>query len=140
MSRFQRGLARMVPMLLVMGVIFFLSSMPGDRLVLPPIVNIDKVAHMAIYGLLALTVFYAFGGSSLDRLHPSMISLLVILICTLYGLSDEFHQSFIPNRSADVFDVLADCIGAIIACIIRIVYTYLRKKKSRSCKGIFICI
>ena len=140
MSRFPRDLTRIIPMLSVMGIIYFLSSVPGERLLLPPIINIDKVAHMAIYGLLALTVFYAFRGAWFDRMHPRLVPLLVILFCTFYGLTDEFHQSFVPNRSADVFDVLADSIGAIIACIIRIVSTHLRKKKGSSCKGISICI
>ncbi len=132
MSGSPRGLMpRMVPLLLVMGIIYFLSSVPGDRLVLPDIVNIDKVAHMAIYGLLAAAAFYAFGGR-LRRLHPRLIPLLVILICTLYGVSDEFHQSFVPNRSPDVFDVMADSCGAALVCVIS--HIYLRKKKSISCK------
>jgi hypothetical protein len=139
MSRFPRGLTRIIPMLLVMGLIFFLSSVPGEHLVLPPLVNIDKVAHMAIYGLLALTVFYAFG-SNAGRLHPYLVSLLVILICTLYGLSDEFHQSFVPNRSADVFDVLADSAGAVIVCLFRFATMSLRKKRGGSCNGISICL
>ena len=132
MSRFSRGLLlRTIPILLVMGIIYFLSSVPGDRLALPDIVNIDKVAHMTIYGVLAFTAFYAFG-SRLRQLHPRLIPLLVILICTLYGVSDEFHQSFVPNRSPDVFDVMADSTGAVLVCIIST--AYLRKKKSSSCK------
>jgi VanZ family protein len=121
----------MVPLLLVMGTIYLLSSLPGDRLVLPDIVNIDKVAHMTIYGLLAAAAFYAFGGR-LRRLHPRLIPLLVILFCTVYGVSDEFHQSFVPNRSPDVFDVMADSTGAVLVSVI--FNASLRKKKSISCK------
>ena len=131
MSSAPRGLPRMVPLLLVMGIIYFLSSLPGDRLVLPDIVNIDKVAHMTIYGLLAAAAFYAVG-DRLRRLHPRLVPLLVVLICTLYGVSDEFHQSFVPNRSPDVFDVMADSAGAVLVCIIS--NACLRKKRSSSCK------
>jgi VanZ family protein len=88
---------------------------------------------MTIYGLLAATAFYAFG-SRLRRLYPRLIPLLVILICTLYGVSDEFHQSFVPNRSPDLFDVMADSTGAALVCIIFAVNASLQKKKSISCK------
>ena len=140
MNGFSRKVTRIIPMLLMMGIIFFLSSVPGEDLVLPDIVNIDKVAHMAIYGLLALSVFHAFGGARFSQTHPHLVPLLVILFCSVYGLSDEFHQSFVPNRSADVFDVLADSIGAVIVCIIRIVITHLRKKRSSSCKETSSCL
>jgi VanZ family protein len=41
-------------------------------------------------------------------------SLLVVIVgamVTLYGFTDEFHQLFVPGRSADLRDVLADCVG-----------------------------
>ncbi|MBM2835248.1 MAG: VanZ like family protein [Candidatus Brocadiaceae bacterium] len=40
---------------------------------------------------------------------------LSIGIASLYGISDEFHQSFTPHRSVDVFDWLADTAGAVAA-------------------------
>jgi VanZ family protein len=139
MSRFLHVLTRMIPMFVVMGIIFFLSSVPGEHLYLPNIVNIDKVAHMAIYGLLAVTVFYAFG-VRFGRSHPFLLPLLVILICAVYGVSDEFHQSFVPNRSSDAFDVLADSAGAVIGCIIHIANINLRKKGSCACKKTSSCL
>jgi VanZ family protein len=139
MSGFLQAVTRTFPMFVVMGIIFLLSSMPGERLFLPPIVNIDKVAHMAIYGLLAAAVFHAFG-VRLNCMHPRMIPLLVIVICTLYGVTDEFHQSFVPNRSSSIFDILADGIGAVIVYIIRTARTHLRKKRSCSCKDTSSCL
>ena len=38
--------------------------------------------------------------------------LLTIVCATVYGISDEFHQWFVPGRTADVHDVMADAIGA----------------------------
>jgi VanZ family protein len=40
--------------------------------------------------------------------------LAAIVLATMYGVSDEFHQSFVPGRSPDRFDVVADCVGATI--------------------------
>lgn len=128
MSGYSRMPYRLLPMLFVMGLIFVLSGIPGERLVLPDIVNIDKAAHMAVYCLLALTVFWAFG----DRLparYPRLVPLLVILISTAYGVTDEFHQSFVPNRTPSVFDVLADGAGAVLACGLWVIFPNLRKKR-----------
>ena len=40
--------------------------------------------------------------------------LLAIVIATLYGVSDEYHQRFVPGRSFDVLDMVADTIGSLI--------------------------
>jgi len=107
---------RMIPMLLVMGVIFFFSHQPGDTLHLPSIPGIDKIAHMMTYGLLALTGLLFFGSANPAGLLN--VALKTVLFCLLYGMSDEFHQSFIPGRSVSVFDLLADLAGALIMCTI----------------------
>jgi len=39
---------------------------------------------------------------------------LPILIAVLYGVSDEFHQSFVPARDASVMDLVSDTVGAFL--------------------------
>ena len=52
-------------------------------------------------------------------------AVFAIVASTLYGLSDELHQSFVPNRTSDIADLMADGIGACVGCalggILRIV-------------------
>lgn len=43
---------------------------------------------------------------------------LSILATILYALFDEFHQSFVPDRSASVFDLVVDTLGSIIGGIL----------------------
>jgi VanZ family protein len=43
--------------------------------------------------------------------------LLAIVLAIAYGVSDEFHQRFVPGRSSDVYDVLADAEGAAAAAL-----------------------
>ena len=43
------------------------------------------------------------------------IVMATIAIGAAYGVSDEFHQSFVPLRSVEAMDVVADTIGAAIA-------------------------
>ena len=38
-----------------------------------------------------------------------------IVFVAMYGLSDEIHQVFVPNRSFEVADILADTMGAVMA-------------------------
>ena len=106
---------RMVPMLIVMGTIFFLSHQPGDALYMPPLPWVDKVAHLGVYGLLAISVLYGFFPLLREKKF-STVTVSVVFFCVLYGISDEFHQSFIPGRFVSIGDVIADGTGAFLAC------------------------
>jgi len=73
----------------------------------PQFSNSDKVAHFGAYGLLATLVC---------RLRPGWKGAILGLLCaSAFGVSDEWHQSFVPGRSSDVFDWIADTLGATLA-------------------------
>jgi len=93
-----------------MAFIFYLSSMPEPPL--PPAVN-DKEAHSSGYALLALLVARAAAGG-LGRRVTRTVALVAIAVAIAYGISDEFHQSFVPGRDSDIHDVYADAVGAVI--------------------------
>ncbi len=104
-------------MILVMGTIFFLSNQPGDTLSLPDVPNIDKVLHAGIYGLLALTTLFAIGKKT-TLARPCQVSFLVVVFCMFYGITDEYHQSFVPGRTPSIWDLCADTIGALLMVIL----------------------
>ncbi|MER3490059.1 MAG: VanZ family protein [Meiothermus sp.] len=87
--------------LLWMGVIFYFSAQTGDRVGIPA--PWDKFVHAGVYGLL---------GWLLARGTDNPVGGWAIAV--LYGLSDEFHQHFVPGRQADALDGLADAIGAFL--------------------------
>ncbi len=120
-------LLRIVPMIFVMGAIFFLSHQTGSNVMLPEIVNIDKVAHMVVYGVLAYSMIWALYPSGCRRSAVNLV-LATIFFCTLYGISDEYHQSFIPGRQPSLYDVVADGTGALIVSLCWLMWV--RKKKS----------
>ena len=104
-------------MCLVMGAIFFLSHQPGDQLKLPLFVGADKLLHATAYGTLTITSIFALP-KTFKKAFPLPTTFLVVFICLLYGVTDEYHQSFIPGRSPDIFDVVADTVGAMIVSAI----------------------
>jgi len=99
------------PVLAYMALIFYQSSMTTAPL--PGGMN-DKLAHASGYALLGLLVARAVAGgfpSPLDA-HLAAIS---VAITVLYAASDEWHQRFVPGRTADLADLAADTVGALAA-------------------------
>ncbi len=98
-----------------MALIFFLSSQ--SRLPLLPLGWADALqdiaGHFVAFGVLAILFAWALSGSGVA--HPLWWSLAMVL---LYALSDEFHQSFVPGRHPDAFDIATDAAGATCALLL----------------------
>ena len=76
----------------------------------------DKPAHFFVYSILGILLLRAMGATFVNT--PQRIVIFSsILLAALYGGTDELHQYFIPSRSADVFDFLADTTGAAAGII-----------------------
>jgi VanZ family protein len=100
-----------VPAAATAGLIFFLSHQPD--LPAPPARIPDWVAHGLEYGFFTLTLVFAttHGFESTRRTPLNVV--VAVAIASLYGISDEFHQSFV-GRDATVQDWLADNAGALL--------------------------
>lgn len=85
----------------------------------------DKVAHLLEYGIFSFLIFLAFYTSGKDFLKRH-IFLLSVLVGTVYGLSDEIHQKFVPGRDCNIYDFLADCLGII--AVQTVLWLYLKRK------------
>lgn len=111
--------------------IFYLSSQSWIADIEPPFAYFDKLAHMGEYGILCLLLYRTFTTTpeSLWGRYPVMFS---ILFTVLYGFSDEIHQIFVPMRTADMADVLANSLGAGLShlCLISIRSLKLKEKHS----------
>jgi len=71
----------------------------------------DYLEHAVEYlGLGVLTARALNRG--LTRAVPPRTLLLAFILCVGYAISDEIHQKFVPNRFADVTDVVSDAVGA----------------------------
>jgi VanZ family protein len=90
------------------------SSVP-----VPGVSGADKVLHFGAYALLGGLLAFAAHRSAL---HPGV----AVILGVLYGASDEIHQSFVPGRSPDIRDWVADALGVCFA-----VFLYTRWRARR---------
>ena len=105
---------------IIMCVLFFLpgSALPSEHgwMIM---IRIDKLVHMFLFAVLFLEWRFAF--------NPSLksYSIWLFLLVVAYGLSVELIQKYwIPGRTFDLYDLLADTIGSIAGWL---VYTYIKK-------------
>lgn len=76
----------------------------------------DKLLHVGGYALLGALCVRALS----DRFRKPVtvaVALAAVLLTTTYGVSDEVHQSFVPLREADSWDVVADFVGGLVAAL-----------------------
>jgi len=71
----------------------------------------DKLIHAAAYGLMGLLSWMTF---SRAQRPLDVVFFVCVCFCSLYGLSDEWHQSFVSGRDASAGDWLADTLGGFL--------------------------
>jgi VanZ family protein len=108
-----------VPVALYAGVIFYLSAQSHPEEQLPSFLLkdvSDKVLHAVEYGILALLCYRAFRWAAGPAVVRQAV-VLAIVTASVYGVTDEVHQFFVPFRESSWLDWLADTIGAAIGAI-----------------------
>lgn len=75
-----------------------------------------KLAHMTEYCIFSLLIYAAFLGTKDFEWRPRL-ALRSAIIASLYSLTDEYHQSFVSNRTASIVDCGIDTTGAAFAML-----------------------
>ncbi len=109
-SAFRRKVWLWGPVVLYMGVIFSVSAQTDIAI---PAALSDKSSHSLAYTVLGVLIVRALAGGLPARIS-ARTALLGLVLTTLYGVTDEFHQAFVPGRSAELYDLYADAIGAAV--------------------------
>jgi VanZ family protein len=91
------------------------SSVPD---VMPRLPHIDKVLHAGVFGFLGLLICRALSTFQGLRRRPWLLVALSTFITALYGLSDEWHQSFVDFRTSEAADLAADTIGGFLGSFV----------------------
>jgi len=108
----KRALWLWLPVGLWMALLFYLSSKSSLGLAsrVP-----DWISHGGVYLALGCLLCRAIAGGLLPLQLPGAV--LAVALATLYGVSDEYHQSFVPGRDSSWGDVAKDLAGATIGAI-----------------------
>jgi TRAP-type uncharacterized transport system fused permease subunit len=103
-----------LPVVIWAIIIFLLSARPMRRAtqIFWQDFIIKKSAHVFEYAILTTLLYRALKEVGVEKKEAGVYS---IILAVLYGVSDEFHQSFTPGRESTVRDVIFDTIGAILA-------------------------
>ncbi len=107
----------LLPVISISLAIVLLSSQATFDLSVWEIVGFDKVAHISAYFAYGLCVQFAYFGLSGNPIKKKII-LWTLIISALFGASDEIHQYFVPGRTCDIFDFLADMVGASLSLLL----------------------
>lgn len=100
-----------LPLIIYCLAIYIQSDYPSSEKI-PSWTFLDKILHFGAYGLLGILFFRAYETLPL-RINKTLLILMSIASATLYGISDEIHQYFVPFREADITDVVANTMGGI---------------------------
>ncbi|HSC85734.1 MAG TPA: VanZ family protein [Polyangiaceae bacterium] len=106
------GILALAPALLWLGTTFYVGSMARDPLAVIEFDAKDKVLHALFFGVMQRTHFRA-----LLFLFPkrpaSFLNVRAAITTILVGILLELWQAFLPHRSAELLDAVADAVGAV---------------------------
>ncbi len=99
-----------LPLILYCLFIYIQSDHPSPEQI-PTFPYADKLLHATAYGIMGILFYRAYQTLRIKN-NIQLLMVLSAVSASLYGISDEIHQSFVPFRQAEVADVIADTIGA----------------------------
>ena len=114
-----------LPLIAYCLIIYIQSSYPSPQ-TLPSFEFSDKLMHFGAYAVLGVMFYRAYQTLPCETITQRLM-LLSMISASLYGVSDEIHQSFVPYRNGSFTDVIADVLGAVCG-----VYLYHRWKKTEN--------
>jgi len=127
--RLSRTVLLRLPALLIAGIIWLLSS---QRILPQPkgILGWDKLQHFLAYGALSLAAGL-WASPFFWKRRPALAVLLTALAGSAYGAIDEFHQYFVPGRDCNVWDWIADTLGAFLGALAMMQYMRIENKRRK---------
>jgi VanZ family protein len=99
------------PALAQMAAIFVLSSQPDVPSLPGGLTN--HTGHLVGYAILSVLLLRALAGARWVGV-TAWTATLAAIASALYGVTDEWHQTFVPGRDASAGDLVADAAGAVI--------------------------
>jgi VanZ family protein len=123
--------SRWIPPIAWMAVIFILSAQPGLRVSDDASVDgpIRQIAHVVTYGVLAFLLLRALTWGGTLTVQSCALALGIAI---LYGVTDEIHQSTVPDRTGQAADLVWDGLGAVLGVVAYVAWKAWRTSRSTS--------
>lgn len=123
------NVVKLTPAIVIAVIIVYFSSLPNpitpeqkESLEEILVLDVNSVLHICEYASFAF--FVAFG------LLTKMKGRYIFILTSLFALSDEIHQYFVPNRFFDVLDIMTDIFGVLLGLFAYSILKQLFTKKS----------
>lgn len=114
-----------------MGLIVYLSSLSQPPETLMEVIDwgpIDKVFHLVEFTVLGVLLARALS-YSLRRILPTSTWIVAFAVAVLFGVSDEWHQSFVIGRHSSISDLIVDIIGSALG--VGIVFLRVKRRETQ---------
>jgi VanZ family protein len=120
-----------IPALIWTIIIFILLALPGN--LLPNenhfnIPNLDKYVHITLFGSFVFLWSFYYLVKQEKNNNSYRQSVVILIVACLYGIAMEYVQKyFIPNRYFDIYDIVADIVGAVTGFLfVRLTFPWFR--------------
>ncbi len=104
-----------------MGLIFILSGIPADSFPAGTTSAQQSTAHVFLYSVLSYLIMGAVLSRQTDKKRNSVykwkLSFFAVIFCVLYGITDEYHQGYVPGRFVSFSDLGVDAFGAVLGVL-----------------------
>ena len=111
--------------------ILILTGLPGSLLPsVKPVIGLDKVVHVLMYAVFAFLCLWGYREQFIDNgsdYRKKAIWLAVVIGVAYGGLTEIIQEAFVPGRTGDWFDFLADGIGTGLGTLL--FYLFFHRKK-----------
>ena len=98
--------------------------LPSDRIPESELLSHDKIVHLVVFMVYSFIISKAFAPVQTRKDHPLKVVQNALIISILGGIALELMQQFIPGRGTDIYDLLANTLGAVLGAVVFIALTY----------------
>ena len=105
-----------LPLVLYWIILLGATSLPGSSV--PNMGVSDKTLHFTAYSILTILLTFTVSFQNKFKILKKYAFISTLIIVNLYAVLDEIHQNFIPGRSMEFYDLMADFLGSLLGVLI----------------------
>ena len=129
-TRLKNFLYYWLPVILYCLAIYIQSDLPASEHI-PSFEFSDKVLHFFAYAVMGILFYRAYQTLRIKD-NPQMLLLFSVVSASVYGISDEIHQYYVPFRDASFLDVIANILGAVCGVYLYHLWIFYRNRNQRT--------